>query len=319
MGIWEFKKFLIIIVAVSLLSSGFIGMSGYAFADKKIKNTTKIIHLGTLQIAAHDFYNFNRGLEIENEDGLLNLSTVLFDPKSGDCDFQSSLLEENGCELYDAADIAIGGEIRNRENVMIFTAASELGEKYLELKAKHGEEKAYDEILKIYHEELEEAFEETFHLKWPKPQEGEITNDHNSALRSLHDMLPGKIIINGELVSVFQEPFFSVPEKLSKEDRKQPSGPLDGELDPAFLPFCPFPPDVCINLLEADISFAILFTGTDFVQFMIQTSDGKYDAGELVTQLIIEQFARGINLDEVDEHEEDEEEDHHHHHHHHHD
>jgi len=298
-------------------------MSGDAFADKKIKNTTKIIHLGTLQIAAHDFYNFDRcgddiGCAIENEDGLLNLSTVLFDPKSGDCDFQSSLLVENGCKLYDAAVIAIGGEFRNRENIMIFTAASELGEKYLELKAKHGEEKAYDKILKIYHEELEEAFEETFHLEWPKPQEGEVTNDHNSALRSLHDMLPGEIIMNGETVSVFQVPFFSVPEeKLSEEDRKQPSGPLDGELDTAFLPFCL--PGFCINLLEADISFAFLFTDTDFVQFMIQTSDGQYDADELVTQLIIEQFAIGINLDEVDEHEEDEEEDHHHHHHHHHD
>jgi len=283
MGIWEFKKFLIIIVAVSLLSSGFIGMSGDAFADKKIKNTTKIIHLGTLQIAAHDFYNFDRcgddiGCAIENEDHKLNLSTVLFDPNSGDCDFQSSLEEESGCSLYSDEDIATGGEIRNRENLMIFTAASELGEKYLELKAKHGEEKAYDKILKIYHEELEKAFEETFHLEWPKPQEGEITNDHNSALRSLHDMLPGEIIINGETVSVFQEPFFSVPEeKLSEEDRKQPSGPLDGELDPAFVPFCPFP-NFCIDLLEADISFADVFTNTDFELFLFQTSDGQYDA-----------------------------------------
>ncbi len=108
-------------------------------------------------------------------------------------------------------------------------------------------------------------------------------------------MLPGEIIINGETVSVFQEPFFSVPEKLSKKDRKQPSGPLDGLLDIAFLPFCPFP-GFCINLLDADVSFAILFTNTDFEEFMIQTSDGKYDADEEVTQLIIEQFAIGINL-----------------------
>ncbi len=143
LGIWEFKKFLIIIVAVSLLSSGFIGMSGDAFADKKIKNTTKIIHLGTLQIAAHDFYNFNRGTGIENEDHLLNLSTVLFDPKSGDCTFEDAIDVENvECEMRTDEDIEIGGEIRNRENILIFTAASELGEKYLELKDKHDEEKA---------------------------------------------------------------------------------------------------------------------------------------------------------------------------------
>jgi len=302
LGIWEFKKFLIIIVAVSLLSSGFIGMSGDAFADKKIKNTTKIIHLGTLQIAAHDFYNFDRcgddlACAIENEDHLLNLSTVLFDPKSGDCTFEDAIAIDNPeCEMRTDGDIRIGGEIRNRENIMIFTAASELGEKYLELKAKHGEEKAYDKILKIYHGELKKAFKETFHLKWPKPQEGEITNDHNSALRSLHDMLPGEIIINGETVSVFQEPFFSVPEKLSKKDQKQPSGPLNGLLDPAFLPFCPFL-GFCINLLDADVTFADVFTDTDFNQFMLQTTDGQYDADDEVTQLIIEQFAIGINLD----------------------
>jgi len=289
-------------VAISLLSSGFIGMSGDAFADKKIKNTTKIIHLGTLQIAAHDFYNFDRcgdnlACAIENEDHLLNLSTVLFDPKSGDCTFEDAIDEENvECEMRTDGDIRIGGEIRNRENILIFTAASELGEKYLDLKAKHGEEKAYDKILKIYHGELKKAFKETFHLKWPKPQEGEITNDHNSALRSLHDMLPGEITMNGETVSVFQEPFFSVPEKLSKKDQKQPSGPLNGLLDPAFLPFCPFP-GFCINLLDADVIFADVFTNTDFNEFMMQTHDGQYDADEEVTQLIIEQFAIGINLD----------------------
>ncbi len=302
MGIWEYKNFLIISLAVALLSSGFVGLSEEVFADKKgKKNTTKIIHLGTLQIAAHDFYNFDRcgdeACAFENEDHLLNLSTVLFDPKSGDCTFEDAIDVENvECEMRTDEDIEIGGEIRNRENILIFTAASELGEKYVELKAKHGEEKAYDKILKIYHGELKKAFKETFHLKWPKPQyEGVITNDHNSALRSVHDMLPGEIIINGETVSVFQEPFFSVPEKLSKKDRKQPSGPLDGLLDIAFLPFCPFP-GFCINLLDADVSFAILFTNTDFEEFMIQTSDGKYDADEEVTQLIIEQFAIGINL-----------------------
>jgi len=96
----------------------------------KDKITTKIIHLGTLQIAAHDFYNFDRcgddiGCAIENEDHKLNLSTVLFDPKSGDCTFEDAIDEENvECEMRTDGDIRIGGEIRNRENILIFTAAS---------------------------------------------------------------------------------------------------------------------------------------------------------------------------------------------------
>jgi len=35
MGIWEYKNFLIISLAVGLLSSGFVGLSEEVFADNK--------------------------------------------------------------------------------------------------------------------------------------------------------------------------------------------------------------------------------------------------------------------------------------------
>ncbi len=63
MGIWEFKNLFFVIVAVTLLSTGFTGMSSPVFADKGEKkhfknnhdDTTPIINLGFLQLAAHDF------------------------------------------------------------------------------------------------------------------------------------------------------------------------------------------------------------------------------------------------------------------------
>jgi len=294
--------------------------------SNKDKNTTKIINLGILQTAAHDFFNVHRCLEsvsrapipgcvvFDEENRLLDLSTVLFNPKSDPitgeplCDFKKALAEESGCELYDDDQIANGGEPRNGENIMIFTAASKLGEKYLKLEEKHGPEKAYDKILKKYHKQIKKAFIQTFHQKFPKAQEGLIDANHNLALRSVHDFLPGTIMKEGvsDPVSVFQFP----PEKLSKKEQRQPSGPLDGLFDPAFLPitFCippppgpppPVPP-VCIvllNLQVVDSDFATQFGTThSFEHFMIETSDGKFNKNEDVTKLIIELFARGINL-----------------------
>jgi len=273
------------------------------------KHRTKVINLGLLQVAAHDFFNVNRCMDenrelilpplcevVDNENQKLDLSTLLV-KKKFDCDFAD-------CEPFSATEIANGGEFRNSENIMIFTAASALGEKYLKLKEKHGEEKAYDKILKIYHKELKKAFQETFHQKWPKSQDGEVGPKHNLALRSVHDMLPGEIRIGGEKVSVFDFLKSHPPEKLNKKEQKQLSATLDGQIDDAFIPidFCivepaDFPPDgICINLdlFVVDIDFAEQFNiDPDFLDHMEETSDGSFDKDENVTKLIIELFARG--------------------------
>jgi len=316
MGIWEFKKLFFVIVAVTLLSTGFNGMSGPVFADKEEKDekdekdeknndsTTKLIHLGYLQLAAHDFFDMNRSTEIDNEDGKLNLSTVLFDPKLGDCNFKKSYKEKDDCELRNEADIALGGEFRSRENIMILTAGVEVGEKYLELAEKYGEKKAYKKVLKFYHKQLKKAFEESFHLKWPKPQDGETTNIHNLALRAGHDFLPEEIIFEGKITSLFSD--YLDGKTLSKKEKKQPSSPMDGQFDDDFLHiivFCPAPdtdPAFCItvNLLEADQKFGEQFgLGAEtFDDFMDQLSDGKLKKNEELAKLLIEAFAIGINL-----------------------
>jgi len=305
MGIWR-KEFAVVVISVILVSSA-IGMSEEVFADKKgKKNTTDIIHLGYLQLAAHDFFNVDRGDRVteasatENENHKLDLSTVLFLPNAGECDFEKSLSQIDGCVLYDDADIANGGEIRSVENIMISTASAEVGEKYLKLVEKHGEEKAYKKILKFYHKQIKKAFEESFHLKFPKAQDGEVTQLHNLAIRAGHDFLPAEIKFNGQLTSLFV--IDPLGEKLSKKEKKQQSSPVDGEFDIEFtgINFCPVPPFFCINvdLLAADQSFGAQFGfGEDrFDEFMEQQADSKFDKKDEVTKLLIEAFARGINL-----------------------
>ena len=295
------RKIIAVLFGLILLLVVPLTLDDSVFADKKgKKNTTAIIHLGYLQLAAHDFFDMNRVAETDNENGKLDLSTVLFNPSAGDCDFKKSLKLKDGCALYDYNTIANGGEKRSVENIMISTASAEVGEKYLQFAEKHGEEKAYQKAIKFYHKQLKAAYEESFHLKFPKPQDGEVTNMHNLALRAGHDFLPAEIIFNGKMTSLFV--IDPLGEKLSKKEKKQPSSPVDGTFEDEFLgiDFCPVPPDFCItiDLLEADQSFGDQFgLGADtFDEFMKELEDGKFDKKDKVSKLLKEAFSRGINL-----------------------
>jgi len=298
MGIWEYKNFLIISLAVGLLSSGFIGMSQFVFADNDNKpekgRTTSLEALGILQVAAHDLYHFDRTLGIENEDHKLNLSTLL-EITTAEC------VTSPPCPSFEEDDIRNGGEARNSDSILIFTVASELGEKYLELVDElESEELAYDKILEIYHKKVKYAFQQTFNQPFPDPQDGLINNKHNLALRSVHDFLPGMVKFNGEQVLITT---IDAEEKFSKSELKQRSSPLDGQFDDLWNGcFPPILTTSCtigtIPLLFFDQTFGFDHTDGEFTfdEFMVETSDGHYDSHEEVTKLLIEQFARGINL-----------------------
>ncbi len=296
------------IVSILIIGTLVTGLTPNVFADDDDKkNTTKIIHLGYLQLAAHDFFNVDRGDRVteasatENENGKLDLSTVLFLPNAGACDFEKSLKQKDGCALYTDIEIANGGEIRSSENIMISTAGAEVGEKYLQLVEEDGEEEAYEETLAFYHEQIKKAYEESFHLEFPEPQDGEVTQLHNLAIRAGHDFLPPRIGFNGQLTSLFV--IDPLGEKLSKKEKKQQSSPVDGEFDAEFtgIDFCPVPPFFCIkvDLLAADQSFGFQFgLGADtFDEFMKELEDGKFDKTDQVSILLDEAFSRGINLD----------------------
>jgi hypothetical protein len=292
-----------IVLSLLLLSTGF-GSFAFVDATKWDGYTTEIIHLGYLQLAAHDFFDMNRVTETDNENGKLDLSTVLFNPQAGLCDFEKALNEEDGCELYDDQTIANGGEKRSVENIMISTASAEVGEKYLEDVAMHGGEIAYENALTFYHENIEQAYEDSFHLEFPEPREGSTTNLHNLAVRAGHDFLPAEIMYKGELTSLFA--IFPLGDKLTEEEQGQPSSPVDGEFDIEFtgIDFCPVPPNFCIqvDLLEADQSFGGQFKETHmnkntFDKFMHELSDGKFNENDRVSILLDEAFAFGINLD----------------------
>jgi len=307
------RKVLVMLFGFMLLLVIPLSFDGTVFADDdddddddKKYNTTKLIHLGFLQLAAHDFFDMNRTTETDNENGKLDGSTVLFNPHGDDCDFKKSLDEEGVCALYSDEDIAKGGEIRSSENIMISTAGALVGEKYLKFVDKHGEEKAYKKTLKYYHKQLKKAYEESFHLKFPKAKDGPVTNMHNLAVRAGHDFLPAEIWFNGELTSLFA--IDPLGEKLSKKEMRQQSSPVDGTFDVEFtgINFCPVPPFFCIvvDLLAADQSFGDQFDSTHpdmdkdtFDEFMEELEDGKFNKKDKVSKLLKQAFSRGLYLD----------------------
>lgn len=299
------------------------------FADKKGKdNTTEIINLGFLQLAAHDFFNMNRCIGHDgsfpdfpllppcgdSENGKLDASTVLFNPKGGLCNFEKSIDPlETDCELYNGSnggDITKGGEKRSSENIMILTAGALVGEKYLKEVDKHGEKKAYEKAVKFYHKQLKKAYEESFHLKFPKAKDGDVNNMHNLAVRAGHDFLPAEIMFNGEMTSLFDSEKLE-GKKLSKKEQKQQSSPVDGKFDKEFehIKFFPAPvelPDffIEVNLLTADQSFGEQFDSTHptmdgdtFDKFMKELEDGEFDKKDKVSKLLKEAFSRGLYLD----------------------
>ena len=250
----------------------------YSYSSYSDDKTISLYDLGVLQLAAHDLFFVDRDAEIDNENGLLDLST-LFD--------------------YGEEAIAIGGEFRNRENIMLFSGASAYGKSYNRLVSRGvSEERARAYTVRRFHADLSTSYRRAFGHSLPRPKSGDVTKTENLALRTIHDYLPGEIVRRGEIVSPIDNDLHD--KTLSRSEMKQPSDPLDGEFHPVFLDIhVVIPPDIVIivNLLEADSNFSDQFdTDFSFEHFLSELEDGEYDKNDDVMKLIESLFAKGLNI-----------------------
>ena len=231
-----------------------------------------IENLGILQLAIHDLYSVNRNTEVDSEDFKLNLSTVLD---------------------YGQQNIANGGDFKNMENPMTFTVAKKFGQAYLAL-IDQGEtpDTARSIVTAQYLDAIKRAYETTFFEQFPKAEPANVkdaTLTGDLALRTLHDLIPGKIMVNGILTSLLDPAL--IGKTLSDEDMKQLSSPLDGQYDAEFRDMInPFNGEH-IDLLERDSSFATQFnTNFTFEEFQSQLVDGKYDPSDDAMKFIRADF-----------------------------
>ena len=243
------------------------------FADNHATTIT-LQDLGVLQLVAHDLFDVKRGDGVtaesaaDFENGKLDLSTLFMNTTSGD--------------YFDDETVARGGEVRNRENVMMFTVSSDIGQTYLDfLDAGDSREVARQKTLAIYHEMFATSYNNAFGEQIPEKRRGQATPDGNIALRTVHDFLPGRITANGALTELLSMP---PSMKLSDSDMMQQSSPLDGQLDEEFFAIDISHPDgpvITVNLLEADQSFGDQFdTKFSFDELLEELVDGKYDTDD---------------------------------------
>jgi hypothetical protein len=256
--------------------------------------------LGILQLAAHDLFNVNRCTDMptppcevkEQEDGKLNLSTL----------FENTTAISK--PSFNDATIALGGEIRNQENIMLFTVASDLGQKYLNLREYYGEILAREIVVAIYHEKLAKSYQHAFGEEFPETDYSSSSLDdlhqQNLALRTIHDYIPGKIKVDKKWISTLDINLQRMT--LDEKELKQKSSKLDGKIDEKFIDaticFSPHSSScIEVDLLEADISFGYQFnTAEKFEDFLEQLEDGLYDEEDSVLGHIQILMARGQNF-----------------------
>ncbi len=236
--------------------------------------TITLQDLGVLQLVAHDLFDVRRGDTVtpesatDIENGKLDLSTLFVNMSSGN--------------YFGDEIVAQGGEVRNRENVIMFTVAANLGETYLAFTDMgDSREAAMAKTLAIYHEMFAAAYGNAFGEQVPEKRRGQATPDGNIAFRTVHDFLPGSITVNGTVTELLSMPPNA---KLSDSEMMQQSSPLDGQLDEEFLTIDishPNGPVITVNLLEADRSFGDQFgTKFSFDEMLAELEDGKYDPSD---------------------------------------
>lgn len=239
--------------------------------------------LGWLQLQAHDLFFVERGDRVnantatEFENGKLDLSTLLIDMTTG--------------EPFSDEQIANGGEMRNSENIMLFTIASNLGQKYLEVRDAEGEEAALDTIMHIYKKWIKRTYQATFDERLPAPQDGIVTDTENLAYRTLHDLLSDQIFVDRQIVSTLDSSLAG--KTLDRLELTQFGSPLDGQFDEGFL-HIEVAPGIEVSLLDADSSFATQFkTDFSFEFFLEELEDGHYDEDDEVLKQIRSLIAKG--------------------------
>ena len=296
----------------SALSLIFIGGFSVFPSAQAMGNQVTLEELGFLQLAAHDLFNVDRGDGInantatDFENGKLDLSTIFIDMKSPSLD------------PFSDADIAKGGEPRNRENILLFSVASVIGQNYLDdIIGGATPAEALQNALDDYHTGFNLAYLHAFGESVPNPVYGCATMTENLAFRTLHDFLPGMIRMdtntdfgviqpNDNLFPLldFTPPFDDFLENPNGHtgpltfELDQDSSDLNGDFDTEFNNiniFIPPSTNIIVDLEAADQSFGVQFgTGFSFEHFMNEiASTGSYEPNYDVMNQIRSLIAKG--------------------------
>lgn len=208
-----------------------------------IKANVLVRDIGVVGLASHDLFAWDRRKELNTENGRLDLSTI-FDFKNG-------------------RRWQKGGNPKNEENAPVYSITMSLVEHYQALLSSMDKNQARKETVKHFHAMVRESLYRLAKIDLPKVGRDEmVTNTEQAAMRALHDILPGRILLfrDGRSDVFVVTDTKKAKTRLNEKELNQKVNDYDGDYDPEYLAIrIPFPP-ITVNLKETDRKFIEKFS-----------------------------------------------------------
>lgn len=200
--------------------------------------------VGVIGLMSHDIFAWNHETEINSENGRLDLSTIF--------DFENGQRWEKG------------GNPKNSENAPVYTVTMNLVQYYKErLKITQDPVRARQETVRLFHEQLKESYQRAFGVAFPISGVDEKPNNHEqAALRSLHDILPGRIALYDRFgrKELKLTNFLTAKTHLNEKELLQSLKNFDGDYDQEYKEISIPMSTKKLNLKEIDGKFIEKFS-----------------------------------------------------------
>lgn len=193
--------------------------------------------VGIIGLMSHDIFAWDREHAVNTENGRLDLSTIF--------------------EYNEGRSWSSGGDPKNCENSPVCTITLALVKNYEEELAHGNAELARKKTVVKFQAMVLETYQRLSGLPSPTEASSEpVNNLEQSALRGMHDILPGQVKLFHRLFKTLTltNPLFAKLQ-LNEDELNQELRPFDGDYDRQYkeikIPFT----TVVINLMEIDRKF----------------------------------------------------------------
>ncbi|AOT07563.1 hypothetical protein [Pseudoalteromonas luteoviolacea] len=232
-----------------------------AFAKQPIR----VADIGVMGLASHDLFQWNSRTRENEENGRFDLSTIF--------------------DYADGTKIHQGGNPKNASNTAVYSVTQSLVSYYSGKKAtllmsrKVTEEQAHiiarQQTVTFFIGMVKESYERFTNSRFPDYALAQNVNDDEQAvMRALHDILPGKIIVNRNLTQevLVVTDYKLAMTQLSASEMMQMVKFFDGKYDEEYLHVVVpgFPDFQIINLQEIDQKFIAEQTNYNLAHMLME-------------------------------------------------
>ncbi|MBQ4810355.1 hypothetical protein A7985_07870 [Pseudoalteromonas luteoviolacea] len=244
------------------------------------KKPIRVVDIGVMGLASHDLFQWNAETRENEENGRFDLSTI-FD-------------YANGTKIYQ------GGNPKNSSNAAVYSITQNIVSFYAGKKATLlmsrtvTEEQAHiiarKQTVEYFIGMVRESYVRFTNAGFPNYALAQsVTDEEQGVMRALHDILPGKIMVNRNLTqeTLLVTDFKLAMNQLSPSEMMQNVKFFDGKYDEEYLHVVipGFPDSRIINLKEIDGAFIAEQTNYNLDNMLVELHFyGKFPFfGNLIT------------------------------------